>query len=349
MGTAGQRRRKFRKREAGPRSGPAGPRRSLGGSRADVLWSISQVTLRLSTMDHEPPAPFPNDDRSSDFDLELASELIPEDLLSPIRELFQGINLKLPLVPDKVSELMALCGQDAPSMEQVTHLVSMDQSLAAHVLRLAGSASMAPVPEVRSLDDAVRRVGTRAIGDMAVSHLVHTTLAGTGTARIRELLGRSAVAGLYAFRIGHQIGDSATASLLPGLMHDIGRPMAIHFLTGIQAWSSHQLTDETVEYLAEELHVNLGVRLAKAWRLPLSVEVAVRYHDDHNAAPAHRTDAMIACLSEVLADWTLDPESTRDVVLPDLDVVKALGLSTEDLTAIMGNLGEVREAAAAYA
>ena len=296
-------------------------------------------------MQFDPPAPLPSDDEPLGFD----PDLVPEDLLEPIRELFQGTNLKLPVIPDKVSELLTLCGQESPSMEEITHLVSLDQSLAAHVLRLAGSASMAPVAEVRCLDEAVCRVGTRAIGDMAIGHLVSNSLGGQDHPRIRELLGRSAVAGLYAFRIGRRCGASTGASLLPGLMHDIGRPMAISFLQEIQTWSGGELSDDAIEYLAEELHVDLGIRLSQAWRLPLSVEVAVRYHDDYQEAPSHREDAMIAGLAEVLTDWTMDPESTRDVVLPELDVVRALGLGPEDLSRVMANLGEVRQAAGTYA
>ena len=83
---------------------------------------------------------------------------LPHELLAPLRDLFDDRTLELPVLPEKLAELMALCGSEEPSIARITELVSYDQSLAAHVLRLAGSASMASVVEVRSLPEAVRRV-----------------------------------------------------------------------------------------------------------------------------------------------------------------------------------------------
>ena len=274
---------------------------------------------------------------------------LPHELLAPLRDLFDDRTLELPVLPEKLAELMALCGSEEPSIERITELVSYDQSLAAHVLRLAGSASMASVVEVRSLPEAVRRVGIRAIGDMAISHLTQECLGTHPHPRLRELMGRAAAAGVYAYRIGCLTSSSGEASLLPGLMHDIGRPLAIRTLLDAHDWTGVELTMEVIELLAEDLHVELGVRLARSWNLPLSVEVAVRYHEDPDEAPAHAEHARVAALADLLARWTLEPETAADAVLPELRVVLELGLQERHLGRLIGNLVEVREVAASYA
>jgi len=144
-------------------------------------------------------------------------------------------------------------------------------------------------------------------------------------------------------------GSARKASLLPGLMHDIGKPIATTLLADLKDLPEWGLTDEAVEILAEEMHVPVGLRLVREWKLPAPVETAIRFHADLHAAPVGSQAAHIAHLSTLLTDWTFAPEQNEDSLHPELEVVQALGLSPKQLESLKENLDEVLEAARAFA
>ena len=271
-----------------------------------------------------------------------------ESLYTAIYELFAGREIQLPVLPSNVSRLIAACGASSPDMDDITQLVALDPGLCSHVFRLVNSASMSPVAEIDSLDDAVRRLGTRVIADLAVSESLQHCLSHRTCPRTRAHLRFSAVAGVYSFQIGRLCGSARTASLLPGLMHDIGKPIATTLLAALKELPEWGLTDEAVELLADEMHIPVGLRLVREWNLPSHVETAISFHEDPSEAPDGSREAYIAHLSTLFAAWTFAPEDTEGSLHPEVPSVRALGLSQDDLEALFGHLDDALEAARAF-
>jgi HD-like signal output (HDOD) protein len=300
----------------------------------------------------EPAAPFPHDPRSS---RDAQGPIVPprtdelERLSEAVVGLFEDRKLELPVLPSSVANLIALCGGELPDMDAIAHQVALDQSLCAHVLRLANSAGFAPVDEIDSVPEAVRRLGTRVIADLAISSMLQESLCTGSCADTRAHLQRAAVAGVYSLHIGHRIGEARSASLLPGLLHDIGRPLATSLFSGLESLEGGELPSEAIAFLIDDLHVLIGLRLVREWNLPRNLETAIRFHENPGEAPEGTREAHIANLASLLATWTLTPEATEGIVLPELEVVRQLGLSDADLAALFTRLGEAREAANAFA
>ena len=273
---------------------------------------------------------------------------IPEPLRAPVAALFRGDNLKLPVLAASISKLLNTCNSDAPDMEEIAKLVSTDQSLAAHVLRLSNSSAYAPVNELVTIDDAVRRLGIRAIGDMAIGHMVLNGLASREDPVLKELWKQAAVAGLYAYRIGTAVGLGGKASLMPGLMMDVGRPLALGLLADAEKLLGEEIEADTKAYLAELLHTELGARLVQEWNLPKEVGAAIRFHDCYQEASEFVQAAQIANLASVLTACALAHEVIDEHNMMNLEVVKDLDLSQDDLIQLMANTEEVLMTAATF-
>lgn len=277
----------------------------------------------------------------------ISARAVPKALVVPLQELLAGRHLELPILPPTVARLILACTGKSPNLEEITGLVAQDPSLTAHVLSLANSAGFAPMCAIETIPDAVRRLGNRAINDLAVSNMVSSFAMSHDHRRTSELFQRASIAGVYSYCIGRVLGPIRRATLLPGLLHDIGRPICIAFLTDLRGIVPDGLNKQVIEYLAEQLHVEVGIHLVREWNLPASLEVAIRYHADTSSAPdtvGDLRDAHIANLADVLAGWTLEPESTSELVLSDHPDVLALGLTPSHLTEILACLAEARDA-----
>ena len=272
---------------------------------------------------------------------------LPQALLDPVQELLDGRHLELPILPPSVARLILACGERSSDLDEIAQLVSLDPSLTAHILSLANSAGFAPMCAIRDIPDAVRRLGTRAIGDLAVSSMVNSFALAHDHRRTLELFKRASICGVFSYCIGRVLGPVRHASLMPGLLHDIGRPICISFLTDLRGIVPGSLNPEVIEYLAEQLHAEVGAHLVREWNLPASLEIPIRYHADTATAPDsvdNLRDAHIANLADLLAGWALEPESTHNVVLSDNTDVLALGLSSSDLTKVLACLRDALSA-----
>lgn len=275
---------------------------------------------------------------------------LPAPLVEPLRELMEGKHLELPIMPMSVSRVILECGAACPDLDRLTTQIESDPSLTAHILQMANSAGLAPQCAVEDIGQAARRLGTRAIGDLAVGNLLQTFAMKSDHRRTLELYRHASAAGIFSYKLGRMLGPARRASLLPGLLNDIGRSIVISFLGDLSGIVPGGLDQEVIEYLAEDLHEVVGVQLVRSWRLPGHLEVPIRFHARPEAAEdvVDLRDAHIAELANLLASWTLEPAATSGVVLEQHPAVLALSLNKGQLSELLSVVGEAREAAATF-
>jgi len=299
-------------------------------------------------MPHPQHISLPIGDASESASIDTSS--LPDALVGPVLELFSGKHLDLPIMPTSVARLILACGAECPDLDEISGLVECDPSLTAHILMMANSAGLAPQSAIQDIGSATRRLGTRAIADLAVSNLMQSFAMARDHRRTLQLFSHASVAGVFAYKLGRIIGPARRASLLPGLLNDIGRPIAIGFLHDLRGIVPGSLDESAIEFLAEQLHEAVGIQLVRSWNLPATLEPVIRYHSRPEEAGAEidLRDAHIAQLANLLGAWTLDPESTRGVVLEEHNAAVALGLSSGQLSELLSVVGEARLAAATF-
>ena len=92
--------------------------------------------------------------------------LTPDAMISHLRQTLISPSYKPPLLPSIALELMKLTRQQDVSLVEVRNLLERDTLLAAKVLQLAQSALYSRGTPVRSLHEAISRLGLRTLGDL---------------------------------------------------------------------------------------------------------------------------------------------------------------------------------------
>lgn len=193
---------------------------------------------------------------------------------------------ELPLLPDVVVRLLQLKPEDEAFFDKVLELSQEDPTFALQVIRLGNSASSAPISQIKSLQEAVARVGADAIAGLITSMAVLRVFVPVSPGE-KELWIHSIQVAVIAKKVASSLPDlriDPNQAYLCGLLHDIGR-----FVMFDKAASELQKVEEKNWQTPEELieaelnvcgfdHSKLGGRVCARWGLPEIVRRVVAYH-----------------------------------------------------------------------
>jgi HD-like signal output (HDOD) protein len=135
--------------------------------------------------------------------------------------------LGLPLLSDIAGRVMAVCQDARGDLQELADLVTHDQSLAVHILRVANSAAYAPRGPILSLQQAIGRLGLSTVRDVAIAALSRSVSSrfwlppafATCGCTLRNRVLREGGCSTAAQEL-----DSA---FLCGLLHDVGMPIVM--------------------------------------------------------------------------------------------------------------------------
>jgi HD-like signal output (HDOD) protein len=259
--------------------------------------------------------------------------------------------LELPLLPDVASRILELCGDESKDAGDVARTLHGDPALAGHVLRVANSAAYAPGEEIVSLQQAVGRLGLRAVADIAVAVALRTrTFRVRGhEAVLRSVWAHSAMAGAWAREIARMRRRNVEGALLAGLLHDVGRPIVLQ--AALDLAGELELPAEPARLAAwmDALHPHAGARLAASWSLPEWMADVALWHHRPEEAPRNKDQVRTGCLADLLAHWSAAPSEATERALFESPAVAALGIykdELEELCALRARVAELAEALA---
>lgn len=214
------------------------------------------------------------------------------------REVVAGID-KLPPLSATVVRLKVLLQKEAEgsplSVEQLEKVVRFDPALTANLLRVANSAYYRGKYEISSARAAIVRLGTNGLFELAMGlslrRVLPPSLPGydiTAAAFIRHAV----AVGVLCERLGRETGAvDRDAAFTLGLLHDIGKLVVSTYLAerGAQLQESLENPDHSFEELERALlsfdHSEVGLEIARQWRLSPAVGFAARWHHQPEGAP----------------------------------------------------------------
>ncbi|MGE0880054.1 MAG: HDOD domain-containing protein [Acidimicrobiia bacterium] len=199
-------------------------------------------------------------------------------------------------LPASVGRLAQLVSDVDTDLREIVEVISFDQALTGNLLRRANSAASAARNPIRTVHEAVVRLGTATVLALAMSASVakrmNRSLPEYGMAEgelwkhsVRAAIAAEAVRSAAKTPVPPEV---ATAALL----HDIGKLVLCRFL-GPQilnllniAQDVDDLTPTEAEaVLLEVHHGELGGLVAQHWRLPDTIVRGITYH--------HRPDEVL--------------------------------------------------------
>ncbi len=232
---------------------------------------------------------------------------------------------ELPMLPQVLVRILQISTAQDDYFEQIDNVAREDPPFAVRLLAMANSASSSPVTPVKSIRDALTRVGATTITSLVASLAVQRVFVPSLPSQvalwkhaIRVAVAAEAIAGLMPV-----LKVDRGQAYLGGLLHDIGRfVMFEHAPESLlkvdeSHWNSpERLIDADVE-IFKFTHSELGYLACSRWGLPGDLAEVVRRHHEELDGPFKpgSIEAYILCVE--IAD-------RLDVLLLEQDEVENL-------------------------
>jgi len=269
--------------------------------------------------------------------------LAEENPFVKIRKLLRR-DVKLTTLPAIFARINEAIMKPSSSSHDIADLISKDTSLSARLLKLVNSAFYGYPSRIDSLARAVSIVGTNQLNMLAFGIDVVSAFKNIPRDYISmdSFWRHSILCGILARLIAAQKNIQNTERLfLAGMLHDIGRLIVYHYAPqhAVKILEQSRETGEILYSLeAERLggdHAEIGGLLLQVWKLPQSLEIAVRHH--HAATSArYGLEPAILHVADVAAK-ALGIGTSGDSFVPPLnpDAWRQVGLSVNSLEPIV--------------
>lgn len=247
--------------------------------------------------------------------VELGEDEIPPsatELLQSLGETFTSSKYRPPVLPRAATELLALSRDVETPVAKIVDLIQTDAMLAARVVSRANSAAFAANTPIRTLRDAVSRLGLARLRDIVVEAAL--SLRVFRAAAYQPIMERLAHHSARTAEIARVVCRYSTVdgelAFLSGLLHDIG---VAGILIALAERPRGQQPDATlVRYALEQAHPTASERMAQLWQLPPELILVGRHH--HELSVGRHVHPL--CAVVVVAESEADQ---RDAGLADID------------------------------
>jgi len=252
-------------------------------------------TLAAKTSDELPAAP--------DWDQTDGEpvELTPQMVLSQSGE--------LPALPKAACHIMSVIEDPRTTATKLESALAMDQALTAKVLRIANSPFYGAVREIKTVSEAIVRLGFISIRNWTLVTAARSVFLAPGAGILYQKIWRQSVMSAMAGQLVAQVVGKADpeAVFIGGLMQNIGQlvlarshpELFLEILTESteQGRPYHEVEQDRLGFD----HGDLGALLIKEWNLSHELEESVRWHHKFENAPAanKQVAAMIALGEEI--------------------------------------------------
>ncbi len=226
----------------------------------------------------------------------------------------------LPALPRAALHILSVIEDPRTTATRLERAVAMDQALTAKILRIANSPFYGAVREIKTVSEAIVRLGFVTIRNWTLVTATRSVFLGAGAGLLFQKIWRQSVLSAMAAQLVAQSVRRAEPEtvFVGGLMQNIGQLVLARshldlFHQVLTVSAAEGLPYHVVE---QELlgfdHGDLGALLIKEWNLSEELEQGVRWHHrlDHPDIACRDLAAMIA-LGEDIAACTssADPEA----------------------------------------
>ena len=242
-------------------------------------------------------------------------------------------NLSLPMLPDQALRAMQVASDPEITVATMAAVVSKDPVLATRVLGLANSAMYGGMTALRSVQDAVVRLGVQTVRNLVVTVALHAqttsrdVYGAEGPRFMDHAVGTAYLARLVADHLDHDV----EAAFLTGLLHDMGKLVILKTAHEHRRRRQH-VPDTEIAAAIEMAHAPCGAIALHFWRLPDEILDAVRHHHDYTLAVDPQVAAVCAAANLLSHRYGFGCAPAGDAVL-DHPVWKDLGLTPEWIAA----------------
>ncbi len=215
--------------------------------------------------------------------------------------------LLLPAMPAAARECLRLVDDPNAGPSQLSAAIGRDPVIAPIVIRRARSALLGTHTPVRTIEQAVARLGARQLRSILLD-LCTRRLFESKNPEIRRatrgLWEHSQAVAVLARAIAKRRRDvDPEGAYLAGLLHDIGKPIAASLLLDAErsanAAPERWLTGDAWLDVIQECHREVGVALARSWELQNDVVLAIA-RSERYSVDGPGSIVSVVCLANAL-------------------------------------------------
>jgi putative nucleotidyltransferase with HDIG domain len=259
--------------------------------------------------------------------------------------------LFLPTMPAVAARVLEILRDPDAGMKEVALVLEKDPVLSARTLRMATSAAFAAGGKKVTLQEALARLGTKALKGLLVEVSAQKLFVSRNpqiNEQMRSLWEHSVAVGSLARDVLALTGaPESDSAYLAGLLHDVGKPVVATVLLEVE----RQLTDvyqrnwiDGPEWLqvVGKVHRQVGVALAEKWQLPPAIAKTIALSGEFDQGERHSLPNAV-CFANALAKKSgisagaFDAEDNDAVVMIGRSVI---GISDEILRTLTKGLRE---------
>jgi len=223
----------------------------------------------------------------------MAESLISATLGAELIETFNNPDYRPPPLPGVALELMSLSNRDDSTIERIVRLLEQDEMLAGGVLRLIGSPIYAGRSKIRTLKEAVVRLGVRTVRDLVFETALHQGVFSLAeySETVEQIRRHSTVTAYIARLVCRHAKVAEENVFLCGLLHDIGFAGLLFAVSHIEAEGSPPLIQLWSEI--DRMHENASRIVTELWHLPSEIQEVVGHHHHLHTGETSRIAAAI--------------------------------------------------------
>lgn len=223
-----------------------------------------------------PPAPEP---------LEEERELTPEeeDFRDRIVKAILARDFELPMLPHVALKVIRLSSDPDASMQDLAKVILTDQTIAAKILQIANSPVYAAITEISNINQALVRLGQAEVKNLMLAISLGTKIFKSRLyGRLAKTLWEKAVGVAFAARVlATKLNADRDESFLCGLMHNIGRMIALSILEKAQheVGSDFRPPESMAIGILDQYHRDIGELTVAKWALPPVVGTVIAHFE----------------------------------------------------------------------
>jgi len=253
----------------------------------------------------------------------------PSPVEAALVQTLEGGRAALPLLPQVASQALELANRADARVREFADLVMKDPPIAARFIATANSALYSRGQTIRSVNDAVARIGLGGSRDLVFQVVYASTVAGLERfqTEVQQSFDRSVLCGVVC-RVGAPLLRLNIAdAYLCGLLHDIGESRVYRIL------SESKLTPSPDEAraLVHKYHPRAGAELAIRWALPDEIVQVCRRHEEKG--PPTSDQLRLVRVADLMVQHVQEQSERPELSPPALE---ELGLSAELARTIIG-------------
>lgn len=252
--------------------------------------------------------------------------------------------LDVPMLPEVASKVVTLSQDPESDAAKLAQLIQSDQALAGHVMHIANSAAYSPNASLVSLQQAITRLGMNLISDIALAASISAKMfkAPGYEARINYIWRHALATALWGKEIARVCRRNVEATFLCGLLHSIGRPVAIQCVLELAKKCDAKLTEAEVLALEAKYQTAVGIAVAQRWQMPLIVSESIEFFHSYEKATLAREQTTMINGGAAFATHLLKPDALSAAALGDLPVLADLNLYDDEIATLMDKKDNIK-------